>query len=237
VVPELLDELAPADPRAQRSRRDLKKVHRFMRSASILLNLVAKLELAAPPRRIIELGAGDGTLMLSVARSLGSRWSGVELTFLDRVDLLTDDTREAYRRLGWDVRPLRMDAENWALLDGKAPYDLCVASLFLHHFDTRQLDSLMKGIARRADAFVASEPRRDALGRVAASCIGVIGVNAVTRGDAVKSVAAGFRGNELRAAWGSSDPDWRLEEYWAFPFTHCFAAVRRHCTTAAVPRA
>ena len=143
VVPELLDELAPADPRAQRSRRDLQKIHKFMRSASILLDLIAKLELAALPRRIIELGAGDGTLMLGVARSLGSRWSGVELTFLDRVDLVTDDTREAYRRLGWDVRSLRMDAEKWVLLDEAAPYDLCVASLFLHHFDTRELELLM----------------------------------------------------------------------------------------------
>ena len=84
---------------------------------------------------------------------------------------------------------------------------------------------------------MASEPRRDALGRIAASCIGAIGVNAVTRGDAVKSVAAGFRGNELRAAWGSPAPDWRVEEYSAFPFTHCFAAVRRHCTAAATPGA
>ncbi|HEY3850957.1 MAG TPA: class I SAM-dependent methyltransferase [Steroidobacteraceae bacterium] len=237
VVPELLDELAPDDPRAERSRRDLQTIHKFMRSVSILRNLIAKLNLRAAPRRIIELGAGDGTLMLAVARSLESRWSGVELTLLDRVDLLTDRTRDAYRRLGWDVRSQRVDVANWTLPDGQARYDLCLTSLFLHHFDGPQLESLMKGIARRADAFVASEPRRDALGRMAALGVGLIGANAVTRGDAMKSVAAGFRGNELGAAWGHSEADWRVDEFGALPFSHCFAAVRRCRTLAGMSRA
>jgi hypothetical protein len=232
VVPELLDELAPDDPRAKRSRRDLRMIHRFMRSASILKRLIGNLRLAAPPRRLIELGAGDGTLMLAVARSLAPRWSGVELTLLDRVDLVTDDTCDAYRLLGWEVRRVRMDIANWARIDAGTPYDLCLASLFLHHFEGAQLASLMKGIARRADAFIASEPRRDALARIAARSVVLIGANAVTRGDAVKSVDAGFSGKELEAAWGGAGEDWILGEFRAPPFTHCFTAVRRGCTVA-----
>ncbi len=228
VVPELLDELAPEDPRAARSRRDLRTIHKFMRSASILRRLIAGLGLRAPPRRIIELGAGDGTLLLSVARSLEPRWAGVELTLLDRVDLLTEDTREAYARLGWEVRPLRSDVMDWARSEaGRGPYDLCFASLFLHHFEGPRLEFLMRGIARRTHAFIASEPRRDILGRIAALAVGLTGANAVTRADAVKSVAAGFRGNELAAAWGRGDLDWRIGEFRAAPFTHCFTAVRR----------
>jgi hypothetical protein len=227
VVPELLDELDPDDPRAERSRRDLRTIHKFMRSASILRRLIATLRLAGPPRRIIELGAGDGTLMLAVARSLEPRWSGVELTLLDRVDLLTDGTRDAYRRLGWEVRCMCMDVMNWVRVDAGAPYDLCLASLFLHHFEGPRLAALMEGIAHRSNAFVAGEPRRDALGRLAALGVGLIGANAVTRGDAVKSVAAGFRGKELGAAWGGARSDWMVDEFRALPFTHCFTAVRR----------
>jgi hypothetical protein len=240
VVPELLDELSPGDPRAERSRRDLRRIHQFMRSASILGRLIASLRLAAPPRRIIELGAGDGTLMLAVARSLEPRWSGVELTLLDRVELLTDETRDAYRRLGWDVRCLCTDVMNWVRIDAETPYDLCLTSLFLHHIEGPRLAELMQGIAHRANAFVASEPRRDPLSRLAALGVGLIGANAVTRGDAVKSVAAGFRGKELGAAWGEAGADWMVEEFRAFPFTHCFAAVRRGRTsvsgTHAYPR-
>jgi hypothetical protein len=228
VVPELLDELAADDPRAERSRRDLKTIHKFMRSAAILRRLIAKLELSAPPRRIIELGAGDGTLLLAVARSLEPRWNGVELTLLDRVDLLAEPTREAYRRLGWEVRFLRSDIMDWVRSDAGAAYDLCFASLFLHHFDATLLPGLMRGIAQRTNAFVAAEPRRDAIGRLGARSVALIGANAVTRGDAVKSVAAGFRDHELTAAWGDAGPDWEIEEFRAAPFTHCFTAVRRN---------
>jgi hypothetical protein len=227
VVPELLDELTPDDPRAKRSRRDLATIHKFMRSASILRRLIANLGLSTPPRRIIELGAGDGTLLLAVARSLEPRWNGVELTLLDRVELLADRTREAYQRVGWEVRPLRSDVMDWLRSDAGAPYDLCIASLFLHHFETPCLTVLMRGIAQRTNAFIAAEPRRDAIGRAGAHCVGLIGANAVTRGDAVKSVAAGFRDEELGAAWGDPGADWRIEEFRAPPFTHCFTAVRR----------
>jgi hypothetical protein len=232
VVPELLDDLTADDPRAQRSRRDLRIIHKFMRSASILRRLIAILALNAPPRRIIELGAGDGTLMLAVARALEPRWVGVELTLLDRVDLLGADTREAYRRLGWEVRTLRTDVMDWIRTENEVPYDLCVASLFLHHFDGPHLEPLMRGIARRTNAFIASEPRRDALARLAAHSVALIGANAVTRGDAVKSVAAGFRDRELGAAWEGAGGDWRVEEFRAAPFTHCFTAARRDCTSA-----
>jgi hypothetical protein len=236
VVPELLDELAPDDPRAERSRRDLKTIHKFMRTAAILRRLIANLGLAAPPRRILELGAGDGTLLLSVASSLEPRWSGVELTLLDRVDCLADGTREAYRRIGWEVRPLRSDVMDWVRSDVGPPYDLCLTSLFLHHFEAPRLAAVMRGIAQRTNAFIASEPRRDAISRLGALCVGLIGANSVTRGDAVKSVAAGFRDEELGAAWGEPGTDWRIEEFRAPPFTHCFTAIRRSCSLAGATR-
>jgi hypothetical protein len=233
VVPEVLDELAADDPRAERSRRDLRTIHKFMRSASILKRLIGGLPLSAAPRRIIELGAGDGTLMLAVARSLRPRWSGVELTLVDRLGLVAQVTREAYRRLGWETRPQCMDVMHWVRMDDGQPYDLAVASLFLHHFEGPGLNSLMRGIAKRAQAFVAVEPRRDALGRLGALGVGLIGANAVTRGDAVKSVAAGFRDRELSAAWGGPGTDWALNEFRAPPFTQCFTAVRRGAGTLA----
>src|SRR5579871_1062351 len=74
VVPEMLDELAPDDPRAQRARRDLRRVHGCMRSPAILKRLIETVSLPLARRwRIIELGAGDGTLMLRVATRLEPR--------------------------------------------------------------------------------------------------------------------------------------------------------------------
>ncbi len=226
VVPELLDELAPSDPRACRSRRDLRRVHRAMRSLTILKQAITRLELAAPPRRILELGGGDGSLMLRLAQAFAPHWRDVEFTVLDRHDLLTAETREAYAALGWRVTVLSQDVLVWASAKHSEPVDLCVTSLFLHHFEADKLLILMSAIARSADAFVACEPRRSAFARIGSQLIGLLGTNRVTREDAVKSVDAGFAEGELTALWPRSAPAWDCDERAAPPFLHCFTAVR-----------
>jgi SAM-dependent methyltransferase len=225
VLPELLDELDPNDPRAKRSRRDLRRVHRAMGSLSILREAIGRLRLRKIPTRILELGAGDASLLLRFARTQ-PEWRGAELSVLDRHDLVSRDTRDRYGRHGWKLTVLRADVIEWARSNHSQHFDLCVTSLFLHHFDAETLGTLTRAIAAHCDAFVACEPRRNALARLGSRLIGFLGANAVTRGDAVKSVAAGFVDQELTATWPNSQADWWCDEYAAPPFTHCFAAAR-----------
>lgn len=226
VRPEILDDLAPLDPRASRARRDLKRVHRAMGSIAILRRAVSGLMLTKPPQRILELGAGDGSLLLRLAQSIRPKWVGVELTLLDRVDLLSDADREAYRRLDWKVSVKCVDVMTWAREISTPHYDLCIANLFLHHFDAAELVVLLPAIAMHADAFVACEPRRDRFSLLASHLIGILGASAITRADAVTSVIAGFKGSELRDIWPRTSDIWILEEFAARPFTHCFHGVR-----------
>lgn len=226
VQPEVLDSLSPENPDAIRARRDLRRVHVAMRSLSILKQAIDQLQLAAPPRRIIEIGAGDGSLMLRLARSLRSKWTNVDLTLLDRADVVDPSTRREYRQLGWTVQVLCEDVFAWADAFTRPSYDLCVANLFLHHFEESSLARLLKAVADRTDAFVACEPRRDLISRWSSRCLGLIGGNAVTREDAVKSVDAGFNGQELSDCWRGSSGEWVVRETRAFPFTHCFSAMR-----------
>jgi SAM-dependent methyltransferase len=226
VEPEELDGLAADDPRGRRSRRDLRRVHVAMRSISNLQRAVAVLQLAAQPRRILELGAGDGTLLLRFARATRPRWNDVELTLLDRVDLVSEQTQAGYRKLGWQVSFLRADALEWAASGQTRSYDLCFANLFLHHFEPAPLILLLRAVAAAADAFVAYEPRRSNIARVGSRLIVLLGASEVTRQDAVKSVAAGFTDRELSAAWNTPGGDWNLVEFPAPPFSHCLAAAR-----------
>jgi hypothetical protein len=204
-----------------------------MRSVSILRRLISRLHLASPPSRIIELGAGDGTLLLRLARALSPRWPRVELTLLDRHDCVTAETRESYRRLDWSVTVTSADVLDWARAPTVNRYDLCVTTLFLHHFEAANLNMLLTAAALRTDAFVGCEPRRDAISRLGGLSVGLIGASYVTREDAVKSVAAGFCGRELSAIWADTDGDWIVDEFRALPFTHCFTAVRAHARRAA----
>jgi predicted O-methyltransferase YrrM len=109
VLPELLDELPPAAPRARRSRRDLQRVHYAMGTVSILRRTLARLPLATPPRRIIEIGAGDATLTLRLLSTLHSHWTGGDLTLLDRHDIVAAETREVFQKLGWRVTVTRAE--------------------------------------------------------------------------------------------------------------------------------
>jgi len=233
VQAELLDGLAATDPVAARSRRDLKRVHRFMRSRTRLVRKMRQLVPApAKPLRVLELGAGDGTLLLGIARELAPEWPAVELTLLDRLDLVDGATVAEYARHGWTARSSVVDVLDWAraATGSSAPaasrWDLVIANLFLHHFDGPELAVVLEAIAASADELLACEPRRGWRALAGSHLIGVLGANAVTRTDAVLSVRAGFRASELSALWPGTT-GWSLQEEPSGAFSHCFRATRR----------
>jgi len=234
VRPEILDELPPADARAIRSRRDLRRVNRVMGSCEILSRAVRHALASAPPAaapRILELGGGDGTLALRIAKRLATSWPVAELTLLDRQALITVATGTAFAHLGWSLRPLTVDALEWA----RAPtqqqrsgrWDVILANLFLHHFEDAGLRELLAAAAERCDAFIACEPRRSPIALAGSQLLPALGVSGDTRHDAVISVRAGFTGNELSRLWPTaSRTPWRLTERRAGLFGHLFTATR-----------
>lgn len=234
---EILDGLAVADPAATRSRRDLRRVHRAMATRSIVSRALRAAIVSTPatrPLRVLEIGAGDGSLLLGVARRLAPAWPPVELTLLDAQPLVERETIASYAELGWKVVPTVVDVLVWAAAvtdpllanSATARWDLIVANLFLHHFADADLAGLLGAIAVRSDRLFACEPRRAWLALAGSHLLGALGVNAVTREDAVLSVHAGFKGKELSALWPSGAAEWRLHEYPAGLFSHCFRAER-----------
>lgn len=242
VAVEALDHLPVDHPAALRSRRDLRRIHYCMGSRPVLLRALRTAmprPSAGRPLRMLELGAGDGTLLLGVARHLAPHWPHVDLTLLDRQPLLVPQTTRAFARLGWTVRQQHADVFDWAAPwhalshatdaaaaeRAPAPWDLIVTSLFLHHFADAALAGLLRAIAAATPAFVALEPRRAPLAWAGSRLVGLIGANAVTREDSVLSVRAGFRGQELSALWPPAC-GWQLREHPAHLFSHCLVAVR-----------
>jgi hypothetical protein len=64
------------------------------------------------------------------------------------------------------------------------------------------------------------------LAKLGSRLIGLLGTNAVTREDAVKSVDAGFTAGEITAAWPATDKTWWTQEFRVLPFSHGFIAAR-----------
>jgi hypothetical protein len=224
VETEVLDTLAADDPRAMRSRRDLQRLNRVMATLSAALPALDRAARPAPPRRILELGGGDGTLMLRLARERAGTWPGVELTLLDRQNLVTAETLDGFRGLGWTPEVIVSDVFAWLERPAPRRWDIVFANLFVHHFAQQHLSRLLAGVAARSRAFFCCEPRRAPVALLGSHLVRVLGANEVTREDAVASVHAGFRDRELSELW----PDrrnWQLREYGAGLFCHCFLAT------------
>ena len=221
VEPELLDEL-PADAAdAIASRRDLQRVNWWMGHAGMMGKMLAG---SNTPRRVVELGAGDGTLLLRLATRWPARGEKIIATLVDRQNLVSDQTRGDFDALGWEVETVQADVFDW-LAQAGPPADWLLANLFLHHFQTERLSDLLRLAASKTKWFIACEPRRARLPLAATRLLPLIGCNAVTRHDARVSVCAGFAGSELSALW-PQDGSWRLCEEPAGLFTHCFTARR-----------
>lgn len=223
VEPELIDALPPTDPLAIRSRRDLRRVNAWMGNPKIMARALRQAFPRNPPGRIAEIGAGDGELLLCVARLLN--WRSLNVTLVDRQDILKSDTRARFKQMGCEVQPVKGDVFDW-LQKPPAGTDVIAANLFLHHFTDEQLRELFRAAAKTAPAFIAVEPRRTAPCLFFSRLLWFIGCNRVTRHDAVVSVRAGFAGSELSALWPAS-ADWNLTEQPARFASHLFVAQRK----------
>jgi hypothetical protein len=223
VEPEILDRLAADDPRAVRSRGDLVRINMLMFQVPIMAGLLRK-HVRGKPLRILEIGAGDGIFMLAVARRLARHWPAVELTLLDRIDLVSSARRDDFAKLGWRVETVTADIFEWIGRTGHRRFDAVVANLFLHHFGDSDLAELFAGLQELAPVLLATEPRRGRFPLAAARLLWAIGANDVTRHDAAASVRAGFAGKELSALWpaGQVKP---IEERRGGLFSHVFAAA------------
>ncbi len=224
VEPEILDDLSPVDPEAVGSRADLRRLNRIMGHAGIFARVLRPALACSRPLRIVELGAGDGTLMLRLARSWSSLRVSAQVTFVDRQNLVSPETRREFASLGWAVESAASDVFTW--LEQPTPVaDVMLANLFLHHFQAERLGTLLRLASARTNLFLACEPRRSPLALAACRLLWLIGCNRVTQHDAAVSVRAGFAAHDLSALWPSGG-EWQLSEQPAGLFSHRFLAQR-----------
>ena len=233
---EWLDELPADDPRARRSRADLRRINAIMGNARVVARefvpgtnrrlygrqMPAAVCLFVPgTNSIVELGAGDGAFALALARRL--KVAGLRITLVDRQRIVSQETIAGFRDTGATVEVAQHDVFDWLERPGP-PVDAIVANLFLHHFEDEPLRRMLALVATRTRFFIACETRRSAWALASARMLGVIGCNDVTRHDAVASVRAGFRDGQLSALWPTGT--WKLTERGAGLFSHVFVARR-----------
>jgi hypothetical protein len=197
VQPEILDSLPETHPDAIANRRDLRIINAVMGNYRWF-----KREL--PPLlhtgdRVLEIGAGTGTLGLALRRSLVAR--SVPFDGLDR----------------WS-RPGKWPADwNWHQEDlltfgGYDNYTVLVANLILHQFDEENLHNLGSRIRQSGIRLIlASEPARRRIHQRQLRLMRPLGLNPVSRHDGHVSIAAGFQNEELPKLLGLDPDRWNVD--------------------------
>jgi hypothetical protein len=219
VQPEHLDQLPANHPHSIGSHRDLRRIHFWMGNARWVARWLQAAVVRHPPRRIIDLGAGDGTFLLRCLRRVHGLPSGTEVVLVDQRSSVDPDVVAELRARGWSPRVEHSQVMDWIQTASCPPGTWVVASLFLHHLKTEMLQALLARIAQVATLVCACEPYRSRFSLAACRLLRLLGANAVTRHDAAVSVRAGFRGTELSALWPLNSR-WHLRERRAGMFSH-----------------
>jgi hypothetical protein len=177
-------------------------------------------------RRMVELGAGDGHFLLTVARRLRKRWPAAEATLVDRLDVVDPQVRECFGFLGWHIRAEVAEAAEWLRQTPPRSAGIVLSNLLLHQLPAEPLAELLRLAARSASVVVALEPRRAWWPHFCARFLWLAGCGPVTRHDGLVSIRAGFAGRELSALWLEAGR-WELTERRAGLFSHLFVARRK----------
>jgi len=177
------------------------------------------------PGTIVDLGSGDGHLMLRVARRLAPHWPDVTVILQDQQDIVSRATRDAFTALRWRVETSATDVFDFLANARSAGIDVVTSNLFLHHFVDEQLVRLLANAAQLARLVVVCEPRRAKFVVRASRLLWAVGFSDVGVHEAVVSARAGFNGKELSALWPTQG-QWELHEQAVGLFSHRFIARR-----------
>ena len=191
--PELLD-TGVAEAEALASLADLRFVNRWLGNRASLAAAALPYLRASPRPRLLDVGCASADLPVFLqARSPRPLIAvGVDVKALH----LAAAPREVNRVVG-DVRALPFRDE---------AFDVVTASLFLHHFDAREVASVLAGLFRLARrALLVNDLRRAwvpyAFGRAA---FPVLFRSRVSVADGLLSIRRAFTERELRAAFADA---------------------------------
>jgi hypothetical protein len=208
IIPEILDSLNPSDPRAIRSRRDLRWIDLYLGNSRWI---VRQLKKQTPrPARIIEIGAGEGDLCCKLQTSLPSS----TVTGLDLI-----------QRPGNLPENIKWNSGDFFQTLPKIYADACVGSLILHHFSNEAL----RDLGARLQSFRSltfCEPLRSHL-PLFLSKLSCPFLSEVTRHDMPASIRAGFSPDELPALLGLNSKNWHIRESSHWRGVLRFTASRR----------
>lgn len=121
--------------------KELETVNRFLGGYNVILDALNKLEIKKEPLRIIDLGSGGGDMLRAVSAWAEKKNIKIVMIGLDKNPVMTEFAAKI-SLYNSNISYQTMDVLDPELKNMKA--DICMSSLFCHHFDNDQLVRLLK---------------------------------------------------------------------------------------------
>jgi len=194
------------------------------RVADIVLRMAAERRVedpGSPPIRVLDVGCGDGAVLLRVGRIARAQGIAVHLHGCDLSPVALDRARGSAAQADIELTLTELDATRDPLPPG---FDLVTSTLFLHHLNDADTVRVLSGMRDAGRVGLIQDLRRTRIGYVLAwAGVRLLSRSAVARTDGPLSVQgaytmremmalcarAGLAGAEVRRGW----PE-RLVVYW-----------------------
>ena len=212
---ELLDDPGLPGDEMRRSLEDIDLVHRRWGAARALVrHLAPRVRHLGRPARILDVGAGSGTVSERLSRALSRAGERARVVALD----LQWRHLIAGRSLCGRARPAAVGGDAFRLPFGDGVFDFAVSTLFLHHFSPEENGALLSEFLRVArQGFAVLDLRRHRVPTVALELAGRIFFRThVSIRDGVASLRQAYTTGEAAALARAASPSGHAVD--VFPF-------------------
>ncbi|MFQ5570902.1 MAG: methyltransferase domain-containing protein [Rhodothermales bacterium] len=224
---EMMDDFSIVDERLEEALKNLRSVNRWLGgyAASMAAMLPLLRETTERPLRVLDLATGAADFPDYLVRWADRHARAVEVVALDANPATVAYARQTLdRRLPEHLRPhVRVEVgDALALPYSDGAFDVCVASLFLHHLDREQAVALVREMNRVArHGLVINDLHRHPLAYYSILALArLLPVSPMFRNDGPISVLRGFKLNELHSiATDAGLRAVRVRWHWAFRWT------------------
>lgn len=221
---EWMDDFSVAEKQLHRALKDLRMVNRWLGGYSSVLSAVRPqlVQHTHRPLRVLDVGTGIADIPEYLVKWADKKGQALEVV---AVDANKATLQYARRSLNQRLRPHQAEQIHLQVADALAlpfeenTFDICLASLFMHHLADHQAIQLLQTMDRVARyGLVVSDLHRSRIAYYGLkSMLGILPASAMVRHDGPLSVLRGFRYKELKSLADRADlQPYTIRWHWAF---------------------
>jgi 2-polyprenyl-3-methyl-5-hydroxy-6-metoxy-1,4-benzoquinol methylase len=225
---EIMDDFNLQGVEMQELMTDLKRVNKMLGGNAITLNGIGQLlqgQHANNTITILDIGCGDGELLRLCAQWGAKKGINVHLIGIDaNAHILKEAKKRSIEIKNTTFKVLNVFAEKEILPE----FDIALCTLFLHHFNERQIEDLLNRLVKKAQmGVVINDLHRSFwafwLFRLYSS---LFLKSRIARHDGLVSVARGFKRKELKLISEKIIGVHQLKWKWTFRYQWIIRAIK-----------